>query len=144
MKMPCGGFWSSKVSPGYLSYCKNCSQCIGCLPIQREHTTPTPKRMNCCNDEIRLYWGSYRDDHTSHLSQLSTLFSQLTVIIGNFFSLVSLHLHVLTQNFAKFHFITINNMVLSLFPKDQYAPLYFNNYDVLSSLEEIYESGDDY
>ena len=38
------------------------------------------------------------------------------------FALVILQLHIYAQNFAKFYFFTVNNMVSSRFPKDQYVP----------------------
>ena len=58
----------------------------------------------------------------NHKSHLSTLSSHLTVIIGRNL-LSSFFIFILNpKNVAKFHFFTVNNIVLSQFSKDQYAP----------------------
>ena len=59
---------------------------------------------------VSTFWGTYCDDHTSHLSHLSTFSSSLTVIIGENCSCHSSASHFepdLNPNFAKFHFFTV-------------------------------------
>ena len=69
-----------------------------------------------------MIMGSYWDNLTSHLSHSSTLSSHLTLIIGQNFALVILHLHIQLQNLAKFCFFTLNKVVLSGFPNNLYMP----------------------
>ena len=65
--------------------------------------------------------GTYREDRAS-------LFLPLKFHYWQKIALVILQLHISTQNFAKFHFFTVNNMVSSQFPKDQYAPMYMGHF----------------
>ena len=58
--------------------------------------------------------GTYREDRAS-------LFLPLKFHYWQKIALVILQLHISTQNFAKFHFFTVNKIVLSRLPKDQYA-----------------------
>ena len=66
--------------------------------------------------------GSYHDNLNSYSSHLGTAFSQRNCHYWPKFAVVSLHLHILTQNFVKFHFFIREDVLLSHFPKDQYAP----------------------
>ena len=72
-------------------------------------------------EKATLYWGTYRDNHTSYLSHLRTFSSYITVTIGENL-LSSFFIFTFKPKISLFHFFTVNSMVLSRFPKDQHAP----------------------